>query len=292
MIAIAGPNLPHQLLAAAGCHAGALAFAPDRDCMRAAQWLESKFQPWAPCVLEHWLDGDYDQFDAVLFSRADDTSQRLYYYLTEMQRMGQVGGPQPLIFDVAKIPRPASLQRTADSLRALGAQLQVSDTALEAAIRQANAVVPPATAANGERICLVVGSPMPDERLYPAISGSGYVPVGTTLAQSWLAPATPVEEGAGDPYVALARALQEMDNGPRSFADPAERLLRQVSDSGASAVVIWHIEEDEARTWQLPAERQALEQAGVPHLVLSRRDWLARDGAAEEIAAFLAGGVA
>jgi hypothetical protein len=54
-------------------------------------------------------------------------------------------------------------------------------------------------------------------------------------------------------------------------------------------VVLWQIEEDDALAWHLPAQRAALARAGVPALVLTRRDWLARDGASEEIGAFLQG---
>jgi hypothetical protein len=62
-----------------------------------------------------------------------------------------------------------------------------------------------------------------------------------------------------------------------------------MSESGAQAVVLWQIEEDEAQAWHLPAQRAALAGEGVPALVMTRRDWLARDGAADEIAAFLQG---
>jgi hypothetical protein len=51
--------------------------------------------------------------------------------------------------------------------------------------------------------------------------------------------------------------------------------------------VLWQTEEDEAQAWHLPAQRAALAASGVPALVLTRRDWLARDGAPEEIVAFL-----
>ena len=58
---------------------------------------------------------------------------------------------------------------------------------------------------------------------------------------------------------------------------------------GAEAVVLWQIEEDEAQAWHLPSQRAALAREGLPALVMTRRDWLARDGAADEIAGFLQG---
>jgi hypothetical protein len=42
-------------------------------------------------------------------------------------------------------------------------------------------------------------------------------------------------------------------------------------------VVLWQIEEDEAQAWHLPAQRAALASEGLPALVMTRRDWLARD---------------
>ena len=52
---------------------------------------------------------------------------------------------------------------------------------------------------------------------------------------------------------------------------------------------LFELEEDEAQAWHLPAQRAALASEGLPALVMTRRDWLARDGAGDEIAAFLQG---
>ena len=48
-------------------------------------------------------------------------------------------------------------------------------------------------------------------------------------------------------------------------------------------------EDDEAQAWHLPTQRAALAAEGVPALVMTRRDWLAHDGAREGISAFLQG---
>ena len=98
-----------------------------------------------------------------------------------------------------------------------------------------------------------------------------------------------IEQRSGDPAQAVGRQLHARESGPRSFSDPAERLARKIAASGASAVVLWRIEEDEAQTWHLPAERRVLERSGVPSLVLTRRDWRGRDGVSEEIREFLKG---
>lgn len=288
-IGIAGPDLPHEVLLAAGCHAGPIAFDPDRSAHRAVEWMESKFAPWAPAALEFWLEGGYDHLDAVLFSRADDTSQRFYYYACELQRRGQLGGPEPLIFDIARIPRDISRDRTVDQVRALAARLGVADTALEIAIKQTNLRREhPPVAVEGRR-CLLAGSAPPDLRLHDVIAQAGWAPVGQVLADQWALSGDPVAESTGDPAAAIGAQLHARRGGPRSFADPGALLAEHAAACQASAVVLWRIEEDEAQCWHLPAERRALLDMGLPHLVLTRRDWLARDGAGDEIAAFLQG---
>ena len=287
MIALAGPNLPHEVLAAAGCHAGPVPLDLARETPRAQQWLESKFAPWAFPLVEGWAAGDFDHLDAVLFSRAEDTSQRLYYYLCELQRRGLVGGPRPLIFDVAKIPRPSSREHTVAAVRKLAAELGVSDAQLEEAIAEANVARLMAGAAPEGRTCLLHGTPPPDQRLHQAIAAAGFAAVGPTLEQSWLQPGPPVAEGSGDPAAALGAQLHARAEGSRSFADPSARLRADIAASKAAAVILWRIEEDEAQTWQLPAERRVVDELGLPALVLTRRDWFARDGAADEITAFL-----
>jgi hypothetical protein len=289
VIAIAGPNLPHDVLIASQRGGEPLGFDPDREVVRAGEWLETKFAPWAAPVLEAWLDGEYDHLQYVLFSRAEDTSQRLYYYACELQRRGLLGGPQPLIFDVAKIPRTASLDRTITQVRELMRLLEVSEEALEAAIAQTNRSRSPRESDTGRPVCLLVGTAPPDERLHTAVADAGFTPVGRTLAEDWMDLGDPVEERSGDPARAVGRQLHEREDGPRSFADPAKRLAAKIEASGANAVIHWRIEEDEAQTWHLPAERRMLEQSGLPSLVLTRRDWRCRDGVAEEVRTFLEG---
>ncbi|GAA5054732.1 hypothetical protein GCM10023208_17880 [Erythrobacter westpacificensis] len=289
MIAIAGPNLPIDLLAATGRFRGVLAFEPDRATPRASGWLESKFAPWARPLLETWAEGKYDDLDHVLFSRADDTSQRLYYYICELQRRGQLGGPQPLILDVCKIPRDTSRRRTVAKLRELADRLGVDSSALGEAIARTNEEKRSSTDKGGSPVCLLAGTPPPDGRLHEVIEAEGFAPAGSTLTQEWLDPGPLVDGDNRDPFAALGEQLHTRPRGPRSFADAESLLAKSLHTSQASAAILWRIEEDEAQCWHLPAEREALEAAGIPSLVMTRRDWLANDGAREEIAAFLEG---
>lgn len=290
MIALAGPNLPHEVLAAAGKHGGAIALDLEAATPRAQQWVESKFAPWAFALVEAWANGGYDHLDAVLFSRADDTSQRLYYYLCELQRRGLVAGPRPLIFDVGKIPRPSSRDLTVAAVRKLAGELGVSDAALEAAIVEANRVRAGQSAARPSgRVCLLHGTPPPDHRLHAVIEAAGFAASGLTLTELWLSHGPAVAQGTGDPAAALGAQLHARRQGARSFADPATHLHDLVVASGARAVILWRIEEDEAQTWQFPTERRTLASLGLPTLELARSDWLARDSAPAAITEFLSG---
>jgi hypothetical protein len=286
-IAHVGPNMPLDLLRATGRHAGPLAIDPDRPTPTADRWMESKFAPWARSILEAWAGGDYDGLGQVVFSRADDSAQRLYYYLCELQRRGLVEGPEPLILDIAKVPRASSVSRTEASLRQLALRLRVDGQALAAAIADGNAERARTEATAGGSRCLLAGTPPPDRRLHEAAARTGFVAIGQTLQELWCDLGAPVMADSADPFPALARAIHADPAGPRSFADAGAALAQAIGDSGCEAIVLWQTEEDEAQAWHLPAQRAALAASGVPALVLTRRDWLARDGAPEEIVAFL-----
>ncbi|MEO6151597.1 MAG: hypothetical protein ABIT09_03095 [Croceibacterium sp.] len=288
-IAHVGPNLPMDLLRATGRHAGAIAFDPDRSTPVADQWMETKFAPWAKVILEGWAAGEYDELAQVLFSRADDSAQRLYYYVCELQRRGLVGGPEPLILDIAKVPRASSIDHTAHCVRQLTVRLEVDEDVLVTAIETCNAERSVAASAVGRPVCLLAGTPPPDGRLHAAIRQAGFVPVGRTLLETWNQLGSPVDLTTGDACAALARQIHGDPQGPRSFADPGAMLSGALSATGATAVILWQTEEDEAQAWHLPAQRAALSTAGVSALVMTRRDWLGRDAAAHEITAFLGG---
>lgn len=288
-IAHVGPNLPQDLLRATGRHIGPLPFDPERPTPTADQWMESKFAPWARAILEGWAAGDYDSLGQVIFSRADDSAQRLYYYLCELQRRGLVGGPEASILDVAKVPRASSVDRTESSLRKLAERWSVDNKALAGAIEACNAERSRAAPSLPAPRCLLAGTPPPDRRLHRSAEQAGFSALGATLADTWTQLGAVVSVDEDDPISGLARQVHADPAGPRSFADAGAALRQAVAGSGAEAVVLWQIEEDEAQAWHLPAQRAALAREDLPALVLTRRDWLARDGAGDEIAAFLQG---
>lgn len=288
-IASIGAEVPHDLLAATGTYAGPLTWDIDRTFPKSNQWLESKFALWVFSILEDWANGAFDTLEKVVFTRADDNAQRLYYYVCELQRQGLIGGPEPLLFDVSQIHRETSLDREVRAVRALAERLGVSEKALEAGVVATNvqrAANRPAEFPEGNH-CLLAGTPAPDRRLHAMIERAGWIPIGQTLADLWRDPGPRVEDGSGDPYAAVARQVHAGRVGNRSFADRGALIAADAQSASARAAVLWYAEEDEALVWHLPAQRRALENLGVPVLVQTRRDWRGQDGVADQIATFL-----
>lgn len=290
MFAYAGPNLPHDLFDATGRNAGPIGWNIDRAMPAADRWLESKFAPWTRSVVQDWADGALDHLEAVILSRADDSAQRLYYYLCELRRSGAIKGPEPLMLDIAKIARESSVARTEAALRKLGERLGVDAAMLSAAIASSNAArqnavpVTPSTTP----VCLIAGSPLPDDRMHREVAHAGWSAAGRTLADEW-ADRGPIVDQSGDPFAALARQLHARHLDTRGFYNRTAALRDQALAEGAKAAVLWLIEEDDTTVWHLPAMRAGLEDMGLPVLVATRRDWSCRDGINTEIAAFLEG---
>lgn len=136
-------------------------------------------------------------------------------------------------------------------------------------------------------VCLIEGTAPPDRRLHEAVEAAGWTGWGETLADQWNRLGTMVEECSGDPAAAIGRQLHTESFGPRSQYDRAVATLGAARACKARAAVLWYTEQEEALIWHLPDQRRALEEAGIPVLALTRRDWAARDGAANEIHAFL-----
>jgi hypothetical protein len=289
MIASLGPGLPIDLLAATGSYAGPLRWDVDRATPRADAWLESKFPLWARSILESWAEGELDDLDLVVCSRADDAAQRLYYYVCELQRAGQIGGPEAFLLDIAKVPRSSSLDRTIAEVRILAGKLGLVDAGIEAALAAGNRRREQAEPVSTDPVCLLAGTPPPDRRLHAAIEAAGFAASGPTLADIWSDPGPPIEGDGGDPLAAIGRQLHARPDDQRGFEDHASAVGDRARAIGAHAAVLWYAEEDEARVWNLPAIRTALVAADVPFCTLTRRDWAARDGAPEEILSWLKG---
>ncbi len=285
-----GADIPQDLLTATGRYAGPLGWNVDRATPLADQWLESKYAPWAFSIMEDWASGAFDHLETVIFSRGDDNAQRLYYYICELQRRGLVAGPRALIFDVARIARASSAERTIASVRQLAARLGLDDAELERGIAQVNRLRGAvATSLHSARVCLLAGTPPPDRRVHAVIERSGFEAAGFTLAQVWQNPGAVVDEGTGDPAAAIGRQVYATCSGPRGFTDRAAAVVSQAKACAAQAVVLWFTEDDEGAVWHVPQQCAALDAAGIPALLLTRCHWRADDGIDARIAGFLSG---
>jgi hypothetical protein len=280
MISTVGPFLPHDVIAATGRAVPPLSWTLDRPTPRAEAWLESRFPRWALSLVEDWAQGRFDELEAVVFSRGDDVVHRLYYYLCELQRRGIVGGPRPIVFDVAAIARPSSEAHTIASVRRFAAELGLDAAGLARGIAATNAQRRGA-AAPPEPVCLLPGTPPPQDRLHHAVRAAGFAPLGPKLAETW-ADAGPAIDPGDDPAAAIGRQVHARRITGSSPTEPA-------AQAAARAAVLWYTEEDEARIWLLPPLRARLAEAGVPTLVMTRRDERGDDGAVTEIRLFLEG---
>ncbi len=137
-IGYVGGDVPVELIAAANAFALRLPSFADREGSAAGRYLESRFAPDIRSVAEQYLQGEFDFLDAIVLSRADDSAQRLYYYLSELRRQQLVRGPTPLIFDLTKIPRETSRAHSRAATARLAAELGTNAQNLPPAIERRN----------------------------------------------------------------------------------------------------------------------------------------------------------
>jgi len=322
-IGYVGADVPCDLLLATGRVTSHLPWRADRATPVADQWLESGFPDWARSMIEDWAAGQFDCFSQVIFSRGEDSSQRLYYYVCELQERGALRGPEPLIFDIARIPRASSLRHTVAAVNRLARQLGVDEGRMAMGIERANrrrelfnrieagretrgslyervsratlfadldplleAAVWPGTATG--RV-LLAGSAPPDDRLHLAVERAGWTVTGEMNGNSLTRLGPQVDATFPNAAEAIARQLHAATLGPRGFGDAAAGLVAAARRARAAVVVLWLTREEEALAWHVPAQRDRLAAAGIPALFLTSRSWDASDGAAEEIQHFLEG---
>lgn len=324
-VACVGPDLPIEVLIASGRAFGHLPWRAAGRTGWADQWLESSFPFWARSILEQWHEGVFDGLDRVVFSRADDASQRLYYYVRELQRRGRLAGPPPHVFDIALVPRESSLAHTERAVVDLMQLLEVGEEDLAAGIERANRlratlaaiqaaratdgpfherlgraalwndptqwideIDPPRPSGDGLRVILVGSMPV-DGRIHEAveIAGASLVAEAHALASGRLGP--PVAIGDELPARAIARHLRRHSIAPRAFIDRAAWTVARAQAARAGAAIIWLTREDEGLAWAVPAQRAALAAAGIPVLVLAAARWQADDDTLDTIIDFCRG---
>ena len=320
-----GLDIPADVLGVPGrvsCH---LPWRKQATTPVAAQWLEPSFPGWAFSIVEDWADGRFNCFEQVVFSRGEDAAHRLYYYICELQRRDQIGGPRPMLFDIAKIPRESSRRHTVAALRKLLKDLSVSQEQLVNGIRHTNALreafselqrartapgrlyeklvraslfddvgglldgwpAPQAQEALGTVV--LVGSAPPDDTLHTAVESAGWTVVEEFYDRSMSRLRAVIDPAATDPVSSAALGWLEQEDGKRGFLDPARSIARRLHDRKVDAAVLWSMREDESLAWRVPAQQAALEAVGIPTLVLTARSWNVNDGVIDAIQRFLRG---
>jgi len=152
VIGYVGAEIPVELIIAANAMPLQLSGLMVTDFKHADRYLEERFAPSVRAVAEEYLQGRLDFLEAIILPRSDDSAQRLYYYLCELRRSNLVGGPAPLIYDLAKIPRASSLMHTEQATRKLAQTIGAEELALPKAIALRNRRRELLAAANVARI--------------------------------------------------------------------------------------------------------------------------------------------
>jgi hypothetical protein len=322
-----GADVPLELLLASGRPFGHLPWQADQPTPKADRWLESSFPGWARSILEQWFAGAFDGVADVVFSRADDATQRLCYYIRELQSRGLLRGPAPHLLDLALIPRATSLAHSAAAIETLAARLGIDASAWPPAMARADRLRSQLAGINarrggegalherlfraalwsdatqwidavsmplqdsGPRI-LLAGSMPPDDRLHRAVDRAGACIIDEVHPGGPLRLGPVPGQSGESPALRIARHLQLHGTGPRAFIDRATQVLARARERRAAGVILWMTREDEGLAWQVPAQSRALREAGIPLLALTDARWSADDGALGAVTRFCTEGLA
>ena len=323
-----GNDIPVALILAADALPVRLRAAPRGQTPRADLYLESAHSPELRALVEQWLAGGLDFIETVIFPRSDDSAQRVYYYLCELQRRGACAGPRPLLFDVAGIGRPVSVAYTRESTRRLASDLGVNGERLPHALRR---VADREKLASDIRARRAADSPLPGSLAW-AVARAGDCDWRGTFddgARRWL-DGSPSLRGmrrillAGDllPDASLHEAIESaggsvvleltesaVDEDPpgpplldaladrfharrtpvRAMRDDAHGAVRNARNARADAVVFWLAEEDESLPWEIARQMRNLHAAGIAALSLTRQSWQPDQAALRRVGEFVAG---
>ena len=297
---IAGNSLPVRLRGVDAATPGADGF------------LESSFAPDVRSITQQWLAGALDHLHSVVFPRGDDSAQRLYYYLCELQRRGVCAGPRPLLFDVAGLPRGASFEHTLESTRLLAAQLGAGTDALAPAIErvrqreellravQARRLLPAPLPGSAASDCTFAAGcdwrstfddaarrwleaaallPMPRRVVLagdPPPDNQLHIAIeatGASLVLELTESSAAGERSSRDPLAAIATDFQRRESPALSMRSNARWLADRALDQRADAIVIWLGEHNEALPWEIARQMKSLRDAGIPALLLARQPW-------------------
>ena len=310
VVGYVGGDIPVALILAANALPVRLRAIGDAATPGADRFVESSFAPALRSIAEQWLTNSLDHLDAVIFSRGDDSSQRLYYYVCELQRRGVCAGPRPLLFDIAGLDRAMSFEHTLDSTRLLASQLGSAPERLDAAIGRVRrrAQLVEAVRTRRQLPAPLRGS---DAWSFDFAAGCDWRESFDEGARQWLAQASllhlpkrvvlagdpppddqlhlaveacgasvvlelteasgAAERGEREPLAAIAEESRRLESPALAMRRNARWLADNALDQRTDAVLVWLSEQDEALPWEIARQMRALREAGVPALLLSRQ---------------------
>lgn len=147
---------------------------------------------------------------------------------------------------------------------------QRSDPAvLEAVLPSMNAQ--PASAEAGMP-CVLVGSTHDTAALHQAIARAGGQVVADFHSRGDWSFGAPISIGT-DPLASISEHYHKHSLSSRSHPTPVAPLLDAAALSGAEAALFFYYAEEEALTWDYPAQHAALAQRGIRSLLLPRQPY-------------------
>lgn len=325
VIGYVGHDTPIELILAADALPVAVQGRARHATPNADRYLEPTFLPSIRSIAEQWLTGELDDIEAVIFSRSDDSSQRLYYYLCELQRRGLCAGPKPLLYDLASVARTSSESHTVEATRALARELNAAQNALDEAIARVRdrmasmqAVAESAStqlAARGSCVQQRLRSAECDWTLQgdQALRAPDPSPSNPDAARVILIGSLPaneqlhevVEQNAANivatlntqtpyRYDVMAQARDAYEHiARRCRAHPWRSMMQsphtfcdRAAAVKADGAILWTLAEDTGLAWVVPRLERALRASGLPVLTLTMQSWQISSGALTEIADF------
>ena len=312
VVGYVGNDVPVALILAGGAAPVRLRGNSKHRPTRADQFVESSFSPELRVIADQWLQGALDHLQSVVFSRSDDSGQRLYYYLCELQRRGLCAGPQPLLFDVAGLDRGASFEHTLESTRILASQLGVSAGSVAPALERvkqreellrsvrAHRLQPSPLAGSAAwaveytaacdwrpefdeaaRRWLPTAAPQPASRRLllagdPTADDQLHLAIeaiGATVVAELTESQFADERKQSDPLAAIAEEFLGRESPALSMRRNPHWLCERALASRADSVIVWLSEENEALPWEVARQMESLRARGIPALLLARQPW-------------------
>jgi hypothetical protein len=326
LIGYVGRDVPVELNLAAGATPLGVHGRADQITSRADRYLEPTFTASSRSIAEQWLTGELDHLEAVIFSRSDDSAQRLYYYLCELQRRELCAGPRPLLYDIAACTRESSLTHTITSTRQLANELGVSDDSLMRSVERvrernellmatADATIRKPAArgsftqqmlrdadrdwsADFDRTLRNSHDSAPPRADATALMLFGSTPADEQLHESaeraganiiaTLNPSAPyrIDEPTMEGDAFDQIARRCRAHPWRNMLQSPEVFVAKAVKSGVAGVILWVVAEDTGLAWVYPRVERALRERGIPVLPLTMQKWNVPRETLDAIASF------